>query len=222
MRRNKWRAFLRGRLVAMDIRPENLAYWYLRLNGFLTIQNFVVHPDRGDSQGTEVDILGVRFPYRAENLERPMQDDAPFAQLRDKTWIAIAEVKSGRCGLNGPWTHPERRNMLRVLRAIGAYPEAEAEIAAKALHHTGHYQSQFYYASLMCFGRDDNLDIAKRYSRVPQILWPKILRFIYGRFREYTREKSSHPQWDETGHALWLAFEKSHDDGEFLSTVRVI
>lgn len=27
--------------------PEQLAYWYFRLNGFLTTVNFVVHPEQG-------------------------------------------------------------------------------------------------------------------------------------------------------------------------------
>src|SRR2546426_644182 len=37
-----------------------------RLNGFLTIRNFVIHPERGNDQRTDVDILGVRFPHRSE------------------------------------------------------------------------------------------------------------------------------------------------------------
>lgn len=29
----------------MHIFPERLAFWLLRLNGFLTIPNFIVHPE---------------------------------------------------------------------------------------------------------------------------------------------------------------------------------
>ncbi len=46
--------------------PEKIAYWFFRLNGFLTIENFVVHPELisdGTSQRTDADILAVRFPY---------------------------------------------------------------------------------------------------------------------------------------------------------------
>jgi hypothetical protein len=88
--------------VIMDISSEQLAYWYLRLNGFLTIPNFVVHPDQGGNQETDVDVLGVRFPYREENLGLPMEDEKHFRKFPDKAFITIAEVKSGRCGLNGP------------------------------------------------------------------------------------------------------------------------
>ena len=35
---------------------------FFRLNGCLTTENFVVHPDGGRDQRTVADILGVRFP----------------------------------------------------------------------------------------------------------------------------------------------------------------
>jgi len=55
------------------ISPEKVAYWFFRLNGCLTLVNFVVHPDliRRDeprSQWTDVDILAIRFPHRKELL----------------------------------------------------------------------------------------------------------------------------------------------------------
>ncbi len=206
----------------MDISSEQLAYWYLRLNGFLTIANFVVHPDCGHNQETDVDVLGVRFPYRAENLRRPMKDEHRFSKARNKSFIVIAEVKSGRCALNGPWTNPERQNMLRVLRAVGAFPKSEAELVAKALHEAGHYQCQLYYVSLMCLGRECNLDVKKRYPQVPQILWKDVLAFIYRRFDEYERQKASHPQWDEHGEALWKVFKSSCDEHEFEESIHVL
>jgi hypothetical protein len=45
---------------------DKAAYWYFRLNGFLQIENFVVHPERRGSQRTDADLLGVRFRHRAE------------------------------------------------------------------------------------------------------------------------------------------------------------
>lgn len=206
----------------MEISSEQLAYWYLRLNGFLTIPNFVVHPDHGSNQETDVDVLGVRFPYRAENLQRPMKDDPRFTRVREKSFIAIAEVKSGRCALNGPWTNPERQNMLRVLRAVGAFPQIEVELAAMSLYETGRYQCQLYYVSLVCFGSASNPDVGERYPHVPQILWSEVLAFIYNRFREYKRQKASHPQWDEYGASLWKAFEISRNKDEFGEGIRVL
>ena len=205
----------------MDIQAEYLAYWYLRLNGFLTIPNFVVHPDTGRNQETDVDVLGVRFPHRAENLNNPMKDDVYFTRVRNKSLVIIAEVKKRQCDLNGPWTNPGRQNMLRILRAIGAFPEPESDCVAATLYEQGFYESQLYYVSLLCLGGERNNELATRYSKVPQILWPEVLGFIYRRFHEYRNQKVSHPQWDTTGQKLWNIYEQSDDEGQFEGNVCV-
>lgn len=58
--------------------PERLAYWYFRLNGFLTTENFIVHPDEGKDQRTDADLLAVRFQHRAENV---IPCEPPVARL---------------------------------------------------------------------------------------------------------------------------------------------
>lgn len=89
-----------------------MAYWYFRLNGFLQIENFVIHPGGRGSQRTDADLLAVRFPHRAEFLldrREPMRDDECTLRLSPKVIdIVIAEVKTNDpCKLNGPWTAPE-------------------------------------------------------------------------------------------------------------------
>jgi hypothetical protein len=170
-------------LMANEIKAEGLAYWYLRLNGFLTIVNFVVHPDTGSDQRTDVDILGVRFPHRAELLRSPMQDDDLFTGVNSKPYIAIAEVKKGTCKLNGPWTRPADKNMHRVLRAIGAFPDKDIEGLARALYEDG-CADQSSFLTLLCIGGRENPKISKKYPRVPQILWDRALKFIFNRFRD--------------------------------------
>src|SRR5438128_347494 len=88
--------------------PEKVAYWYFRLNGFLQIENFVVHPGRKGSQRTDADLLAVRFPHRAELLfdhpDHPMRDDEGILRLSSVAVdAAIVEVKGSNqlCGLNG-------------------------------------------------------------------------------------------------------------------------
>ena len=78
-------------------KPEKLAYWFLRLNGCTTIENFVIHPDDAGSQRTDVDILGVRFPHRAELLtsEKPMHDHPAFTATPHRIQIVLTEVKGG-------------------------------------------------------------------------------------------------------------------------------
>src|SRR5690606_29288568 len=172
-------------------------YWYLRLNGFLIIPNFVVHPDRGQNQETDVDLIGARFPYRAENLVRPMKDDSRFTAVGETTLIALVEVKAGAMRLNGPWTNKERNNMRRVLSAIGPLPHEETGLAARSLYKIGSYQSQLYQVMLICIGSRVSEDLTQSHPAVPQITWREILCFIYDRFRAYRNEKRSHGQWDQ-------------------------
>jgi hypothetical protein len=100
--------------------PERVAYWYLRLNGFLQIENFVVHPARHGSQRTDAGLLGVRFRHRSEFLydqSDPMVDDERLRLSPCFDDIVITEVKTNQqCTLNGPWTKSERKNAARQSR----------------------------------------------------------------------------------------------------------
>jgi len=43
---------------------ETLAYWYLRLNGFFPLSNFVLHRDEETIEhSADADLLAVRFPF---------------------------------------------------------------------------------------------------------------------------------------------------------------
>ena len=186
------------------------------------IENFVVHPDQGKNQETDVDILGVRFPYRAENLIRPMEDDARFSIKSDRPQIIIAEVKSKLCNLNGPWTDPDRGNMHKVLRAIGAFSESKTDLIAKALYLHGCYEDQGYEISLVCIGGQRNEEVAAKFPQVRQILWAEVLDFIFRRFKEYKHQKVAHPQWDATGKRLWTAATKAKDEAAFKAVIEVL
>lgn len=205
----------------LRIHPEKLAYWYFRLNGFLTTVNFVVHPDRGRRQETDADILGVRFPYRAELLENPMLDDKIFS-VDDKPYIVIAEVKTGRCRLNGPWTQPNRKNMQRVLRAIGAFPDERIDEVAESLYKSGVWDGENYFMSLFCVGVEESTQLKSEYPKVPQVTWNRVLEFVFDRFFAYRRQKAEHQQWDWTGRSLWSAFRKSSEDkSRFIESIEV-
>src|SRR4051794_8796339 len=107
--------------------PEKVAYWYLRLNGFLQIENFVLHPSGRGSQRTDADLLAVRFPHRAEflfdSLEPMHDDDMGLALSKRLIDVVIVETKTNQpCSLNGPWTQKDHQNVNRVLAALGCIP----------------------------------------------------------------------------------------------------
>lgn len=199
------------------ISSEKLAYWYLRLNGFLTITNFVVHPDYGRSQRTDVDILGCRFPYRQELLEKSMIDDESVILSKDKITIVIAEVKRRVCNLNGPWTRPEMKNMHRVMHAVGAFPAQEINVVANGLYKKGNYENDTHLITLLCLGSHENTEVTKRYHQIPQILWKDVLAFIYRRFKNYFMQKSMHPQWDADGRLLWDVAVNCMSENEYIN-----
>jgi len=101
------------------IRAEELAYWYLRLNGCFTIPNFVVHPDSGTNQKTDIDVLAARFPFRGGELPG-MKDDEFFERCRAQTLILLTEVKTSRCSLNRAWLNPESDALQRFTHGLHA------------------------------------------------------------------------------------------------------
>ena len=214
----------------MRILSERLAFWFLRLNGFLTIPNFIVHPEgpREDGaypQQTDVDVLGVRFPFRAENRERPMPDHELFMAEQRRPMVVLSEVKTGQCALNGPWTDPKRQNMQKVLCAGGFRPADEVEAIARALYQTGIWEDESLIIRIVSFGDRHNSGLARSHRAVPQLLWKEdVLPFIYRRFDQYRLEKQMHHQWDEDAKDLFgEAGQSTGSDGaQFNQSVEVV
>jgi len=180
---------------------EALAYWYFRLNGFLTTVNFVLHPRRGGSQRTDADILGIRFPYRAEFPEGTESDEPEFAGTL-LPFFVIAEITRGECKLNGPWTDPDRGNIGAVLSAIGVYPPETVSAIAQLLYRDGRGEQSGTIGSLFCVGNAQNSTLRSRYPAVPQKTWGEITAFIWRRFRAHRTTKTDVEQWDSTGQQL--------------------
>lgn len=78
---------------------EEAAFWYLRLNGFFPITNFVIHASRDVPHTSDCDVLAVRLPFVYEEVGGQDDDWDPF--LRQHLDLArpigvVCEVKSGR------------------------------------------------------------------------------------------------------------------------------
>ena len=177
--------------------PERLAYWYFRLNGFLTTENFIVHPDTGTNQRTDADLFAVRFANRVENMERPMVDDPKVASCATFANVIIAEIKTSQCALNGPWTHPEKMNMHRILKSIGCVPNTAIGQAADSLYASGSWQDSNTTIRVFAVGETINNTLAV--ATAQQLTWAAIIKFVVERFKTYRREKSSVGQWTTDG-----------------------
>ena len=78
---------------------EARAYWYLRLNGFFPLNNFVVHKDSVVRHRADVDLLGVRPPHVFEEVGGQQDDWDPALRHKfdlSQTLAWICEVKTGR------------------------------------------------------------------------------------------------------------------------------
>ncbi len=118
---------------AMNMNPkqksqiqENLLSLYLRLNGYF-VTGFIVHsPDHG-RVATEIDVLGVRFPYSREP-ERLVEPDALLNLSPSKIELVICEVKSQGKPLQfnqALLDSPER--VASIIRWAGLYQEESIE-----------------------------------------------------------------------------------------------
>lgn len=210
----------------MDISSERLAYWFLRLNGFMTIYNFVVHPEEADPNGrfrqqTDVDVMGVRLPHRRENRKRPMPDHPQFQG--DCTQFVLAETKSGMCSLNNSWRDASRENMQKALSAAGIVALDDIDKVAVELNARGQFRTDALWVRWLFFGRRFNSDLQAEFPDVPQLLWAAdVLPFIHERFNEYRLEKRAHQQWDEDARGLFSAATGTQDNLEaFLAEVHV-
>lgn len=205
--------------------PEKLAYWYFRLNGFLTIPNFVVHLEesfhkQGRRQATDVDVLGVRFPFRKELPEEkePMKDDEKWTN-KNKITFVLAEVKTGhKVQFNESWSNSEY--IKRILYCIGALKDdSEIEKCAELLTKDGFYENNdfCFHFCLICQETNQNLSQKKAIL----ITWKEIAKFIYERFRKYHLQKSSHPQWDNCGDKLFKLAISSKNFDDFILKLKI-
>jgi len=77
---------------------ELLSYWYLRLNGFFLISNFVIHRSRHNRYSSDIDLLGIRLPYVYEEVGGQADDwDNKLKEILDASLPTgvICEVKTG-------------------------------------------------------------------------------------------------------------------------------
>jgi hypothetical protein len=189
---------------AAGITREDVAAWFLRLNGFFTTENFVLHPADGAVQRTDADVAAVRFPDREEVVGGTALPDHPHFRGCPRTLFVLAEVKSDLCMLNGPWSKPD--DVADILRALG-FPRRELEPAVDALIAKGHYiPVEGLEARVLAFGtRRSQIKAQEQY------LWEDVLGFVHDRYTAFRASKKQHQQWPEVGSWLWRESERPRD-----------
>jgi hypothetical protein len=195
-------------------RAEEVANWYFRLNGFLSIPGFILHPDRVQRYPyTEADLIGVRFPQSAEILGgKRMDDDQVLLDIddgrEDRIVFILVEVKAGLCNINGPWSDESRGNMQRVIRRLGFVPEAKIEAIAKQMYDILRWESKSesekFILQYIAVGSRRNDDLQKQFEKLIQVTYDDMADFFLNRFAEFPQklppgQAPIHKQWPDFG-----------------------
>jgi len=198
---------------------ELFVKWYLRLHGYLSVENFIIHePLQGAvPQGGEIDLLAVRFPFSREepspgfifDLDPKLMDQDVLT--RKLTDFVIAEVKSAQDTLNDLWRPPTSNIKLRrteyLIRWLGfchtdmAIRHVAEELQAKQTALLGGFRIRLIY-----FGPTIHPDVRK--LGVLQIKHAQIAEFIISQRASCYRNRdianrSAHNQWHPLIRDIW-------------------
>jgi len=198
---------------------EIFVRWYLRMHGYLSVENFVIYEPRQATvpQGGEIDLLAVRFPFSRETprpgflLELdPMLVD-PAIDKEGLTDFVIAEVKSAKDSLNKLWRPPSSDVKLRrteyIVRWLGfCHRESVVSRVAKQLQAEREARLDRCRVRLLYFGPANHPDVAK--LRVPQFTYERLAEFVISPRASCYRDRgiadrSAHSQWHPLIQAIW-------------------
>jgi len=169
-------------------RIEKLVYWYLRFNGYLTVENFTVHPDHKKEPEAEADILAVRFPYSKEEPEGYVFDRDNELVLPDVIDFIIGESKSGMCAINkNSWGNPSLNHIQYALEWMGFLPN-NPQIYQEYIDHLKDqrvWSCNGHSVRFLCFGKTINDELRETYPAVLQITHMRMMNFVYRRLTTY-------------------------------------
>jgi|SRR5579859_6995650 len=189
-------------------RAERVAGWYFRLNGFLSIPGFVVHPDVVRRHPlTEADLIAVRFPNSHEVIDgRVMNDDRRLIRLASASQVLflLVEVKLDQCQINGPWTDPQKGSMQRVIRRMGFANDATVDQIAAEMYRDLRWEDERTAVQYVAVGKRTNEGVGRSYPQLLQVTWDDIAVFLFDRFVQFPEKlpgdaRFIHEQWPDFG-----------------------
>ena len=176
---------------------ESLSYWYLRLNGFFPITNFVLHQPKGEGQSSDCDILGIRMPETRETISNDSQnlvscDPILFngceIDLDNDTIGVIVQVKSGEYSRTDIDKSFSEENIYYSCNRLGFFSEREVRKYSKELE------------MKKCVRKGNKVVVKvlittirhqRKYNNAWNITLEDADRFIKLRFKKYSGPKSS-------------------------------
>lgn len=125
---------------------ETLVYWYLRLNGFFPLRDFVFHRSVafGGVQSSDCDLLALRLPHVYEEVGgRPDDWDDRFREwgidLNSHTVGLIVQVKTG-ANDNTPGDAFSEDRLIMAIQRLGLVSHKSAREVARELASKATYE----------------------------------------------------------------------------------
>jgi hypothetical protein len=167
---------------------ERIAYWYLRLQGFLLVEDFVLHSGSQIDRTADADLLAVRHMYWEEKIDGKalLPDTGLETQLaaRKKNVGLIVQVKTGTESRAGRAFECER--LVYALRFLGIAPPEQVSELATALSNKAsvEWKPDWEIAKLL-IAEDPNDD------RALTVPLNDALNFVCARLAEHRDRKSA-------------------------------
>ncbi len=193
----------------MPDKYERFVASYLRLNGYFTVPNFIVHaPDRTVNEFvgnyTETDIIGIRMPHSKEIAgELIIVNHSPLIDNIDgKIDVVIAEAKSGNKNTpNTVWIGPKKEEIANyIIRFIGIHKEDEILTIGQVLSTSFQYEDDRCRIRYIICANEENPHYQK--MGVTYITFDNMIEFIVDiRGKCWIKKDlgiaSIHHQWDD-------------------------
>ena len=178
---------------------ETLTYWYLRLNGFFPLTNFVLHrhddAENGIEHRADADLLAVRFKYVYEPVGGQAEDwdnwfEANELRLDEKIIGLIVEVKTGGFDSEDIRRSFSQERLTYAIQRLGFYNHMTHTIQRRveslqqhSIVTSDHYQIAKLLVTTVEGGR-------RNLPPCLNITLPHIENFISYRMRNYATEKA--------------------------------
>jgi len=189
---------------------ELLTKWYLRFNGYFTVDNFIIHAaddiqriSGGTiSNYTDIDILGIRMPFHTEQTgELKIKNDQRLNCI-EKIDIVVAECKTGKQNsLNKVWSNGNTHAIEYLLRFCGILQDKEKlkETASVLLKDLKFENDELRIRSVLFSQKTPSKDWRSR--GLTYISCAEIINFLVGVRGECwitnnIGTKSTHDSWD--------------------------
>jgi len=174
---------------------EVLTYWYLRLNGFFPITNFVFHDvyqRENRKYSSDCDLLAVRFPYVSEKIRgKDLDWDQDLLKYLgstlDRPIGLVVQVKTGEFSKKDLRNFFSEDVLTYAIRRIGLVEKDKVpNLVDELMNCDKLIKDDFILAKLAVFGRPSRED-----NKNPFIIKDihELDKFIRDRIKEYENTK---------------------------------